>query len=104
MNARALTLKHRFQSRVAALEEALGAISNTTSSLSDQFASGIVKVKAIAERVNKVEGKVTTNSWCPHKNAVAYAIFGRPCGTQRGYCMKMKGLEFTKIAFLSRAS
>ena len=104
MNARALTLKHRFQSRVAALEEALGAIINTTSSLSDQFASGIAKVEAIAERVNKAEGKVTINSCCPHKNAVAYAIFGRPCGTQRGYCMKLKDLEFTKIVFLSRAN
>ena len=87
------------------MEEALGAISNTTSSLSDQLASGIVKVKAIAERVNKTEGKVTINSCCPHENAVAYAIFGRPCGTQRGYCMmKLKGLEFTKIVFLSRAN
>ena len=57
--------------------------------LSHKMASLTATVTAIEKRVNEAKGKVAitrmcptlTLSCCPHRNAVAYAIFGNPCGT-----------------------
>ena len=95
-----------------ALDTSVRHIGKRVKHLSHKMESLTATVTAIEKRANEAKGKVTitrvcptlTLSCCPHRNAVAYAIFGRPCGTQRGYCMKLKDLEFTKIVFLSRAN
>ena len=46
------------------MEEALGAITNATSRLSDQMASLAATVKAFGERVKKTDGKAMITSAC----------------------------------------